>query len=104
MAFVEIVLAEKFGGDKLRDWELNVLKNEVETEVLLINFDQLDKMSVICGRSGRLGGFVRRIENILHFEFLLFEVFDWEVGADVLDFDGLTDGNHLPERIFAIFD
>jgi hypothetical protein len=48
----------------------------VETEVLLINFDEFDKMSVICGRSGGLGGFVGGIENILHFEFLLFEVFD----------------------------
>jgi hypothetical protein len=48
----------------------------VESEVLLINFDKLDKMSVISGRRGGLGGFVGGIENVLHFEFLLFEVFD----------------------------
>lgn len=45
-------------------------------EFLLINFDKLDKVSVIGGRSGGLGGFVGGIENVLHFEFLLFEVFD----------------------------
>jgi hypothetical protein len=104
VTFVEIILIEKFGGNKLRDWERNVLKNEVESEVLLINFDKLDKVSIVDWRRGGLGGFVGGIENVLHFEFLLFEVFDWVVCADVFDFDGLTDGNHLSERIFAIFD
>ena len=48
----------------------------MKSEVLLINFDELDKVSVIGGRSGGLGGFVGGMENVLHFEFLLFEVFD----------------------------